>query len=443
MISTVVSRAMKRPAPSIASSIKWSMNPRLVPSGESAACSLGQSARIFTAAGTIQTSPAPIRHLQHALKKSQIRPIGTFTPTMASAMLSPPFGSDISRSDLSSLVATVGSYDPSMVLPGILLPNNSGRLAYFALRSFHVESSFRSDYNIHCPEEVLRWWESAVDSIYESEKEIIAREAHGPTPLMAAENAPSVPFGAARMEGSSDTPIRRRYRCSPDVDPLVLTLRHVVSEHGLSRKYFDDALSARHADARIKHYATFDEMVEITSSSCKAVLSAILMCNGVGEENDAVREAVSEISKAHGLAMSLRTSVVLAGSKLQKIVLPRDLCQKRGVRSPRYLLSALADGDETCRQAMAGVVSDIAAEARKSLARGRALREDILSFGDDEESKRTIRCLMGPAVVTGRFLDRLEVVGCDLTNKNLRKSDYKTHARCTAEMLGAWWEKRY
>mmetsp|Transcript_13037 Transcript_13037/g.28771 ORF Transcript_13037/g.28771 Transcript_13037/m.28771 type:complete len:93 (-) Transcript_13037:408-686(-) len=92
---------------------------------------------------------------------------------------------------------------------------------------------------------------------------------------------------------------------------------------------------------------------------------------------------------------------------------------------------------------MAGVVSDIAAEARKSLARGRALREDILSFGDDEESKRTIRCLMGPAVVTGRFLDRLEVVGCDLTNKNLRKSDYKTHARCTAEMLGAWWEKRY
>jgi hypothetical protein len=111
------------------------------------------------------------------------------------------------------------------------------------------------------------------------------------------------------------------------------------------------------------------------------------------------------------------------------------------VKSPRYLLSALGQGDVKCIQALQFAVQDITNQARSCLKEARELREKILQLGDNV-GNHTVAVLL-PAVTSETFLSRLESHQYDLTNRQLRNVSMIEHTKCSLSLLQASFQKRY
>ena len=314
------------------------------------------------------------------------------------------------QSDLDAAIALVRKYDPSGYLPGILLPHTptDARLGYFAVRAFWVESGLRStdlsDLNKQSnkeptPQERMQWWKDRISSLYFDDHQEEVKH------------------------------------------PTLRLLQYFMKQQDnkLSKSLFDDILSSREHDFTVKQYPFVQSLIQHSQQSCGSLLQLGLECVHVSSDaNPKSYEAAKLIGVCHGLSNALRTSIPIA-SQTGKIIIPEELCVKYGVRSPRFLLSALCQGDEKCKLALAHSVQDITLAAREHLSKARDMRQEILkSDGGD----RAMAVFL-PGLGSETFLNRLERKKFDLTDPELRSVSLLEHGACASRMIMAWFNTTY
>jgi phytoene/squalene synthetase len=322
----------------------------------------------------------------------------------------------------------VRKHDPVGYLPGRLLPTVDMQWTYYAVRSFWVETGLRFTKagattgsarertpSVSSPEDYLNWWKGGIDTIY---------------------------------DGHDD----RRMTSSVMEHPTLRLLYHLSfvlpgSDHRrLSKCHFEDVLKGRFEDLSIKQYTTVQQLVEHAEWSCGSLSQLILESDNIFEgEYIIAHRAAKFVGIAHGLTNALRLSIPIV-STTGKLVIPQDLCSKYGVRSPRYLLSALGQGDMECIQSLQSAVKEIADEARRHLSAARELRHEVLTLNN--RSTRTsvgdhVVSVLLPAITSETFLNRLESYHYDLTNRNLRHVNMIEHMRCSMNLVHASMSKRY
>jgi phytoene/squalene synthetase len=160
--------------------------------------------------------------------------------------------------------------------------------------------------------------------------------------------------------------------------------------------------------------------------------------NMTTETNPVAHAAAQLVGVAHGLTNSLRNSIPVL-STTGRLVVPAELTARYGVRSPRYLLSALGQGDAACVRAMQSAVRDVVDAARDHLRRARDLREQVLR----EPSGTKAASVLLPGLASEAFLNRLTAADYQLTDRNLRNVGTAEHAVCAARMVLAYYRKRY
>jgi phytoene/squalene synthetase len=305
------------------------------------------------------------------------------------------------QGDMELAVQMVKIHDPVGFVPGQLLPENAMSVTYYAVRSFWVQTGLRVSRTAYVPEgatpiEHLEWWQQGIDYIYDDSTDIPKDWDH----------------------------------------PALRLLQLVIKEHDLSKVHFQDIIMGRRQDIDLKQYPTMDSLIEHALLSCGSLSKLVLQSGGV--TSPIAYKAAEFVGVAHGLTNALRTSIPVISST-GKLVVPQDLCIKYGVKSPRYLLSALGLGDVECRKAFHNAVRDIANEARSNLQQARSLRDDILQEKDGAKAVATFI----PALASETFLDRLDEAGYDLTNRDLRHVGTLEHALCATRMLSAYYHQQY
>jgi len=296
----------------------------------------------------------------------------------------------------------VQEHDPAGYIPGRLLPTTDMSITYYATRSFWVETGLRfgSTANVSPtapPGEHVEWWQQGIDSLYTNENDVLPQEWNHPT---------------------------------------LRLLQEVIGQHDLSKQHFDDVLMGRRRDLDLKQYPTLNSLIEHAVLSCGSLSQLVLESGDVTFPK--AYQAAKLVGIAHGLTNALRTSIPVISST-GKLVVPQDLCTKYGVKSPRYLLSALGLGDEECRAAFHNAVRDIAEVARSNLMEARSLRDELL---EDKDGEKAVAVLI-PGLASETFLDRLEEAGYDLTDRNLRHVGFMEHALCASRMTAAYYQKQY
>jgi phytoene/squalene synthetase len=321
------------------------------------------------------------------------------------------------KKDFDYAVSLVQKYDPSGYLPGILVSTNDAKIGYFAVRAFYIDSGLRTRMaslenslsqsnqvggvgkrGIEIPnEERIEMWKSGVDAVYDEDFKIL------------------------------------------NENPTLRLLHHVVNKHDLSKKHFEMILLGRERDVDMKQYPTLESLKDHSVMLCGSLIYLVLECMGVKQNEKNIMKAAEHAAICHGLTNSLRLSIPTVSST-GKVIIPRDLCEKHGIKSPRYLLSALGMGDEKCKQNMQLAVEEISLIARNHLALARNLRDDILStspLGNEAVSAFL------PLIPSEVFLDRLAAHHHDLTNRSLRSVGFVEHARCSSRLIAASIQKRY
>mmetsp|Transcript_25656 Transcript_25656/g.55546 ORF Transcript_25656/g.55546 Transcript_25656/m.55546 type:complete len:365 (+) Transcript_25656:136-1230(+) len=331
----------------------------------------------------------------HLFPRRQVSSIGLIN---SFTMITPPGADPQFKADVSDVVATVRQYDPVATLPGLLLPTHDSRVGYFAIRSFWVKSGLRlsplPDFGVagdtstaeSKEAERIRRWRRGIDRVYES-----------------------------RDVSLTDT---RDFH----FDSTLRLLHNTLQNHSLSHNYFEDILKARCRDIDVKQYETTQDLINHASLSCGSLIKLVLECMDVS--GDEVSRAADEIGIAHGLTNALRQSIPVL-STTGKLIVPADLCIKYGVKSPRYLLSALGMGDEKGKRAMQCAVEDIVKIARCNLRKARARKAKVLAESGDEAAFAFL-----PGLVSETFLDRLEAKSFHLTDRKLRIVGVGEHLTC-------------
>ena len=325
----------------------------------------------------------------------------------------------ISKADELHTIRMVRLHDAAGYLPGQLLPNHRMRETYFGVRSFWVETGLRFGSTAlvpsHSPPEVhLEWWERGIQVLYQD---------------------------MDTMEGNTTEHEPHNY----NQHPTWRLLKQLIQRHDLSKSYFDDILLGRRKDLDTKQYETLQELIDHASLSCGSLFSLVLESASLTASNHPPAHAAAQLlGKAHGLTNALRFSIPLVSST-GKLILPKDLCLKHGVSSPRYLLSALGQGDASCQQALRLVVQDICTEARRDLQLARDMRVAILDHdkaASPKAGKHAVAVFL-PAVASETFLNRLESKHYDLTDKNLRHTGLFDRFAGIASMVTAFYQDRY
>lgn len=222
----------------------------------------------------------------------------------------------------------------------------------------------------------------------------------------------------------------------------------------MSKCHFDDILKGRREDLDVTQYATMEELEDHAVWSCGSLYQLVLEADGIFEGDGPYgsggaplpHRAARLVGQAHGLANALRLSVPVV-SATGRLAVPRDVCARHGVASPRYLLSALGLGDDRCAAAFRNAVEEVAHRARDRLREARDLRDEILALdgGDGGNSKvgsHSVAVLL-PGLASEAFLDRLEAHRYDLTDRDLRNVGWVEHAKCSAGLLRAAWQQRF
>jgi hypothetical protein len=315
-------------------------------------------------------------------------------------------------SDMESAVKIVRKYDPSGYLPGTLLPNVCTKLGYFAVRAFWVETG------------LLRSTNSIV----------------GPSVPTDQKNAYDKPQGDIVIE-------RWRERILSLFDNERKMLEHPTlrlldfynsqNEKKLTLSLLLNILESRALDFNVKQYSTVQDLIDHSKLSCGSLMKLVLECADVYENPSAI-EAANLIGVCHGITNALRTSIPIA-SQTGKIIIPEELCIKYGVRSPRFLLSALGQGDEKCKEALNKTVHDLSQVARGHLTKARLLREQILLQKRGQEAMAVFL----PGVASETFLNRLQSKNYDLTDVELRNISFLEKGTCSVRMIAAWIRKTY
>lgn len=202
---------------------------------------------------------------------------------------------------------------------------------------------------------------------------------------------------------------------------------------------FDTILQGRRKDLDVTQYDTMGDLVDHAEESCANIHRLVLQSGHVDEaRNPYVYEAAREVGIAHGLTNALRTSIPVV-STTGKLIVPAELTQKHGIRSPRYLLSALGQGDAKCVAALQSAVQEIVGTARTHLAQARGMRSLI----QQEPDHRLALPVLLPALASDAFLDRLEAKQFQLTDRELRNVGWMEQAWCGARMIQASYQQTY
>ena len=295
--------------------------------------------------------------------------------------------------DLEHAVDMVRAHDPSGYLPGRFLPTQDMSRTYYTVRSFWVETGLRFGTTAlvppnSTPSEHLEWWQEGIDRIYDDNNE--------------NDNGNALP-----QEFNH---------------PTLRLLQTLVPKHNLSKSNFDHVLWSRHKDLETVQYETLDELVQYAENSCASLLALVLESGDLRFDNDDKNDGTTgEITRlvgvCHGLTNALRLSIPVV-STTGRLILPKDLCDRHGVTTPRYLLSALGQGDQEGKTALRAAVRDIVQHARDCVAQARRLHTD--STTEITDTTKKVAAAMLPGIASERFLDRLEQQEFDLTNRNLR-----------------------
>ena len=313
--------------------------------------------------------------------------------------------------DLAYAVAHVRDHDPAGYLPGQLLPTETMKISYYAVRNFWIETGLRFASTAKVPrnatpEAHLQWWSAGIQATF---------DADAMTPI----------------ENSSEFN-----------HPTLRMLQYILQTEKVpwEKASFDAILEGRRKDLHVKQYETMDDLVHHAEQSCGQLNRLILQSGFVDEDtNPRGYQAARLVGICHGLTNALRTSIPVI-STTGKLIVPVELTQKYGVQSPRYLLSALGQGDdERCVQALQSAVEEIAETARSYLHQARALRSCILS---EPDRHRSLPVLL-PAIASEVFLNRLKERKYLLTDRELRNVGMTEHALCAARMVLASYQQTY
>jgi Squalene/phytoene synthase len=170
-----------------------------------------------------------------------------------------------------------------------------------------------------------------------------------------------------------------------------------------------------------------------------SLLQLVMESGGMSEStNPKAIEAARLVGVCHGLTNALRTSIPVV-STTGKLIIPAELTTKYGVKSPRYLLSALGQGDEKCLAAMRKAVEDIASRAKSSLEQARGMRESVIA---EKGGDKAVTVLL-PGLASETFLSRLADRKYELTDRSLRNVSSVEHAMCASRMVMAYYQKQY
>lgn len=362
---------------------------------------------------SILRSTIRIKHYKNAI--SQTRSLSILNNFVASSGVS----SQLAK-DLDYAIALVRKYDPSGYLPGFMAASREARTGYFAIRAFWVQSRLRFNQapltnNLSASRQVAGVGQKGIEA---SDKDRLQQWKMGIQCLYDRKSDDSLLEKSATLR----------------------LLHHVIQKHNLSRKHFDNILAGRELDIDRKQYPTVNSLIDHAHMSCGSLFHLILECSNISQcdEDDVVYRAAHDLGIAHGLANALRTSVPVA-STTGKIIIPQELCDKYGVKSPRYLLSALGMGDEECRKHLQNAVEDISSIARDHLRQARLRRDDILSRPDGHAAVSVFL----PGLASETFLNRLEIHQYDLTDRNLRNVGYVEHVMCASRILDASYRVTY
>lgn len=339
--------------------------------------------------------------------------------------------SSLPSADLQQAITLVQKHDPAGYLPGRLLPLPLMQVAYFAVRGFWVETglrftksssnSSRSVGNALTPHERLEEWQAGIDQLFSSE-DITTRIDNNST---------------LRLLQTTRELIQEKHQQSD-------------SQHW-QKSHFDTILQGRRMDLDVKQYDTMEDLIHHAEQSCGELTKLVLLSGGIDAVHFPVTHEVARlIGICHGLTNALRTSIPVL-STTGKLIVPADLCVQYGVKSPRYLLSALGQGDEACKLALRHCIRDIAETARQQLQAARALQPQLRDehgtsrhAGNDKTSsyaKAVAVFLPGWAAET--FLTRLQQHDYQLTDRNLRSVSRLEHGKCAWRMLTASMQQQY
>ena len=315
--------------------------------------------------------------------------------------------------DIQHVVSMVQSYDPVSTLPGFLLPTNTLKLSYFTIRSFWVETGLRkqmtSSYSnsnsssstsfVAPAEQHLNWWQDGIDTIYAANQETTNEE--------------SINHSTLRL-----------------IDYLVN-----VENLPLSKVHFDTIIQARKLDLDTKQYSTVDDLIHhVGTMSCGSLFSLMLEAAESGLQVDTSSDKiVYNFGVGHGITNSLRLSIPIISST-GKLIIPEDLCLKHDIKSPRYLLSALGQGDLQCKLNLQNAVEELTKTARTHIQQGKESLEACYEDSNDEKLL-TEKQIFLPILASETFLDRLQSVDYDLTNRSLRNVSWMEHAQCAWKMI--------
>ncbi|GKY97798.1 hypothetical protein MPSEU_000737900 [Mayamaea pseudoterrestris] len=310
------------------------------------------------------------------------------------------------QADLDHVVHNVRSHDPSGYLPGRLLANVTMVQSYYAVRSIWVETGLRFGTTARIaphssPEEHLEWWQQQIDRVFDD-------------------------------ASSQDSLLEH---------PTLRLLRSLRQEYNLpwEKERFNTLLQSRRDDLTVMQYESLEDLHKHAEQSCANLLSLVLESGKLTElTNPIAHQAARLVGLTHGLTIALRTSIPVM-SITGRIIVPADLCRNYGVKSPRYLLSALGQGDEECVAALQKAVRDIALSAQKHLDDARALQSSIRAEPNGDYAVATLL----PGLVSETFLQRLERAKYQLTNRDLRNIGVVEHSKCSMKLISAYWSRNY
>lgn len=340
------------------------------------------------------------------------------------------------RADLDYAIDMVRKYDPSGYLPGLLLgSNDEAKMGYFATRAFWVESG-------------LRFKDTNSNSENKNSYKSLNRQVVGTGGTMTSMEMS--PLDRITLWQNRIDQLYEKSGPHSHEHPTIRLLHHMIHQLGvdLSRKHFQALLKARQMDIETKQYDTVDSLLSHAQLSCGSLMNLTLESCGIYQtpnnlSNDKKNNKLdmnleasqvyydigNNISTVHGISNMLRMSVPTLSST-GKIVIPADLCEKYGVRSPRYLLSALGMGDKECRKQFQLAVKELVDLARSYHQRARSQQIPKQNFGIGTS------CFL-PGLTAETFLNRLEYHNFDLTDRKLRTVGYMEHLACAHKLISA------
>jgi len=184
--------------------------------------------------------------------------------------------------------------------------------------------------------------------------------------------------------------------------PVVEELGLVLKDSKMTKRYFERLVNARKiANLNFISMKQMEQYAEDTVSSMNYLILETLNCKNVNADH-----AASHLGKAQGISNLLRS--VYHQKTHQHLPIPQELLIRHGISQERFFRSKAND------KAVEDVVFDIATLANQHLEKSNKLISKVPKEG---------KMAFLPSISTKRFLEKLQRVNFNLTDKSLGRRD--------------------